>query len=264
MSLLDKIGTIVPKYDADLCLGYSIHIDSEKKKSSRLYKVEVGKKTVVIYLNSLSPKQAKSLQRAIKEEFQHGHIIIIEDTNVELIDKLYNYNDKEDNRLLAFFKDVLSAPDWEVLRDSLFLRSEFKKGNQISAYKASLIQRYGQRGNTISNLCTAGYFENPMLPLCQASKAEFYAYYDIAVNRGITALFVNYNMTIQDITDEIKRMVISAKAYGLTYMHIHGIGNNNIGKIKTFLKQNEKKMGFIVRKVFADEKLHVYVAEIIF
>jgi hypothetical protein len=84
------------------------------------------------------------------------------------------------------------------------------------------------------------------------------------VERGITAIFVNSNMTVEKIGAEIKRKLISSKSYGLSNMHIHGIGDKNIRRIKECIEKEKEAIGFTVKTSFEDKALHVYVAEIIF
>lgn len=153
--------------------------------------------------------------------------------------------------------------DWQALRDSLFLRNEFKNHHSITLLKQNIVHRYGERGNTISNLCTAGYFEATMIPLFNSDQKEFWTYYDLALNKGITALFVNQGMTIDKVGDEIKRRLESGRLYGLKYVHIHGIGDANIKKISTCIEKHKTTLGYTEKNVFSDTKLHVIVIEII-
>ena len=103
-----------------------------------------------------------------------------------------------------------------------------------------------------------------MIPLYNANQTEFWKYYDIAVERGITALFVNAGMTVDKIGEEINRRLISAKSYGLRKIDIHGIGDNNIKKIKECIELEKTHLGFTVKNIYTDKSLHVCVVEIIF
>lgn len=265
--IFEKLGILIPKGKANTLAGYDVHLSSSKPTSGNReakYRINHQSKVVTFYIPNLSVKEKRKLQRAIREEVGDDSAMLIKQAKFDLISRLYKYNNKSDNKILSFFQNVLSRPDWLVLRDSLFLRNEFKNDRSIALLKQDIISRYGERGNLISNLCTAGYFEETMIPLYNHSQEEFHKYYDIAVNRGITALFVNSHMSVEKIKSEIKGRLTSAKAYGLSDFHIHGIGKTNIAKIKQVLEQQKSSEGFQVKTTFEDEKLYVYVVEVIF
>src|SRR5690606_22390167 len=102
-----------------------------------------------------------------------------------------------------------------------------------------------------------------MIPLYNYDPKEFWEYYDIAVNRGIVAFFVNSRMKIKEISEEVIRRVSSAKAYGYPSIHIHGIGNKNIEKINKCLDGIKDDLKFTAKNVFKDKTLGVVVVEII-
>lgn len=242
-----------PDYDIKLCSTVS-------KKTHQVIKTT---KSINIYINNLSPKQLKFLKEDILINFEAGNLFLLEDSRVDLLNRLYQYNDDDDNRILDFFKSILSRMDWEALRDSLFLRYEFKKHRSISTLKTDIIARFSERGNTISNLCTAGYFEEVMINLYNSSKEEFWKYYDLALDKGITALFVNSKMDTKKIQEEIQHRLKSAKTYGLPYVHIHGIGNKNIKNIEECISKQKGSLPFTNKNIFKDDKLHVLIVELI-
>lgn len=261
----DKIKDIIHPSPPSLLLGYSIHLDSTPHDEEEgLSSIDKRNKIVTIYINNLSAKESAKLKKAIKDAFGAEKVLLIEKSKVDLINRLYKYDDKNDNRILTFFKAIISDKDWQVLRDSLFLRNEFKNGRPTGQLKSDIISRYGERGRIISNLCTAGYFEETMMPLYNHDQKEFYKYYDIAVDRAIAALFVNSSMTVEKISIEITNKLKAAKAYGLSTIHIHGIGDKNILRIKECLDSQKVKLGFAVKTSFEDKAFHVYVAEILF
>ena len=120
-----------------------------------------------------------------------------------------------------------------------------------------------KRGNTISNLCTAGYFEKIMIPLYNSSLTEFWRYYDLALDMGITDLFVNATMTTSKIRDEISRRLKLAKTYGLRYIHIHGIGKKNIKNIQECIEKEKGSLDFTEKHLLTNKSLGVLVVELI-
>ena len=264
MSFFEKVKGIIPPKISKNLIDYEIKLDSSPSKVGDKYSFDIKKKLVTIFLGSLSAKEKRTLKTAIKNSFDEGAVILIEESKKDLLQRLYKYDNKEDNQILTFFQPILSFPDYQVLRDALFLRSEFKNRKSVTTLKGDIRSRYGERGVAISNLCTAGYFEETMIPLYNANQTEFWKYYDIAVERGITALFVNAGMTVDKIGEEINRRLISAKSYGLRKIDIHGIGDNNIKKIKECIELEKTHLGFTVKNIYTDKSLHVCVVEIIF
>lgn len=265
MAFIQRLKSIIPTSIAKNLSGYEIRLDfTNKGPEGKDYLVNKSKKQVVIFVKGLTSLRADSLKKAIIDCFHKENAQFVEVSKHDLLDRLYKYNDNGDNQILNFFKPpILAQLDWEALRDSLFLRNEFKHHHPINSLKQDIILRYGERGNTISNLCTAGYFEETMIPLYNSDPKEFWTYYDLALNKGITALFVNHSMTIDKVGDEIKRRLESGKLYGLKYIHIHGIGDENIKKIKTCIEKYKSILGYTQKNVFFDDKLHVIVIEII-
>lgn len=263
MTFFEELHIFIPAGVAKTLLNFNVKLDFSSSQKDKKFRIIKQDNLVIFFVKNLSPKEQKILKRTIKKHFNGDELYLIEETKIPLLDRLYKYNNAKDNQILAFFKPHLSDLDWQALRDSLFLRNEFNNHNNISIYKSDIIMRYGERGNTISNLCTAGYFEEVMIPLFNKSIREFWEYYDLAIDRGITALFVNAGMTIEKIQHEIKRRLISAKSYGLPFIHIHGIGKKNIENIKKCISKEKETGNFTEKNVLVDEKLGVLVVEIL-
>jgi len=259
---LKKFNGIIPQSKIKDIYDYSIKLDFSTG-GSKCYQISRSDKTLIINVNNLPLKEKKILKAIIIDSIDNDKAILIANSRTELLDKLYKYNDSNDNQILSFFKPILSNKDWETLRDSLFLRNEFKKHININNLKLDIKTRYGERGNTISNLCTAGYFEEVMIPLFNSSQTDFWNYYDLSLDMGITALFVNDKMKINEIRDEIKRRLHLGKEYGLQNIHIHGIGKKNIKNIKDCIEKEKSSLNFTEKHLFTDKSLNVLVVELI-
>jgi len=267
MCLIEKLNFFIPQKLINQAKNFDLDIVSDNSKTFEpAFKIVPSKNTVIVYIASLTPKESRKLKAIIRSDFNKDEIYLIENIKTQLFDNLYEYkSENKDSYILNFFKPILSKVDYLALRDSLFLRSRFVKNEDIRSLKKDIRYSYGERGNSISNLCTAGYFENIMIPLYNENQKEFFSYYDIAVDRGITALFVSSKMRIQVIKSEIKRKITSAKSYGqLKTFHIHGIGKGNINKIKRCLSELKKeiKINFIEKNVFLENNTHIFVVEI--
>src|ERR1035437_1017674 len=159
MTFIEDLRTIIPIEIGKQLFNFVIKLDYSQKKRAKPYEISKDEKLVTIFVKNLSPKEDRHLKKAIKTHFDSNELLLIEESKTALLNRLYQYNDVEDNQILSFFKPVLSSLDWQTLRDSLFLRNEFRNHHQIGVLKSEIISRYGERGNVISNMCTAGYFE---------------------------------------------------------------------------------------------------------
>ena len=270
MDFFDAIKRIIPSAVSNKITGlFFIQISSEftsilDKYSLESIKVDGAKATKVIFhFANLTQKDKKRLELACKESFEFKKQFI-ENSKDALLRKLYHYNNDGDNAILDFFKsrNLISAQDCDVLRDSLFIRNEFKNNKKyVFDLKTDINNRYGVRGNIICNLCVAGYFES-MIHMYIKDPTEFHKYWDNAVNKGIVALFVNGNMTVDAICAELKRRA----NFGVQYVDVHGIGDSNIRKINECIERNNEEIGirFQINNKFYDEELHILVAQVVF
>lgn len=238
MSFFKELHRIIPIELSDELDDFSLSIKKENKGRNKHlpYRINKSRKEVIIFLDNLSWKENKDLKKVILKYFRNNEVKFIEQSKVDLIKRLIDFNHGDSVKILNFFKDILNNTDYNALRDSLFLREEYKRGNSIGYLKSEILSNYGQRGNIISNLCSAGYFEEVMMPLYNEDKTKFYEFYDLAVDRGVKALFVNHNMTVNKIINEIKHRIKSAKNSGLKNINIHGIGSINVKNIKKVWK----------------------------
>lgn len=263
MAFFEGLKKIIPANIAEKLYDYDLKVSHSNSASDKNHHVDKDKKIVTIYLNKLTFKEKNILEKQVLNSFNENKLKFVENDKIDLVEKLIAYDKKDNGTTLTFFSNILTKNDLLALRDSLFLRDEYLSGHIISDLKKDIALAYGERGNIISNLCSAGYFEEVMIPLFNKSKTEFMSFYDVAVDRGVKALFVNAGMTTQTIKEEIKRRLNSAKASGLKSINIHGIGKKNIQNIKSCLikEKEDDKIKFLDKKIY--EKENVIIVEII-
>lgn len=262
MAFFEGLKKIIPAKIAENSYDYDL-ILSESSTAKVNFKVDKENKKITLFLNKLSFKEKEILRKHLLANFESNKLRFIESEKINLIEKLISYNKRDDGHLIEFFKDILSKNDLLALRDSLFLRDEYLNSNSISQLKRDIAFSYGERGNIISNLCTSGYFEEIMIPLYNKNKTEFFEFYDMAVDRGVKAFFVNAGMSITFITQEIETRLASAHSYGLKSINIHGIGSKNVKNIKKSLVKvkNNNKVSFLKKNIY--EKDNVVIVELI-
>jgi len=184
---------------------------------------------------------------------------LLESETSELLKRLYEYKAGNTNQqTLHFFSDLIPRNDYSALSAALFLKNEFSHGKDVRKLKQDIRFQYGERGSCISNLCTAGYFEEFLMPAYNAlTREEFLELYSLVVDHEALTIFVHQGMAIEEISEIIKNRLSIAKTYGLTFFHIHGIGKSNIEKIKECLKSQKDFFNFYEKKYLEKENILV-------
>lgn len=181
-----------------------------------------------------SDKLMSKGDRAVEAEFAH----LIDDATpfIELA--------KKDNQLLRELQGVVPSSDMSIIRAALFIRRLYKGNQNVSRYKQLISQQYGSRGTNISNLISAGYYEDYVLPTYKQllqdegddAKGIFGDIYEEAVTQYPFAVFVAASRNHSEIKEEVVRKIqlnILSDRHGL---NIHGIGKQNQKTIMSILE----------------------------
>jgi hypothetical protein len=224
------------------------------------YDKDTGK--LKVYRENLSEEKKNELDLIIKESVQEGNKFL-EKESLNLLKDLCNFqkNKGNDKKVLGFFHEAITKEDLEALEAALYLRKKFLEKCDIRYLKQDIRTRFGDRGNHIANLCTAGYFENFFMPLYNSSRENFEKIYEVVVSKSAMAIFVNSQMNDIEIADKIKRKLEISKKYGLKFLHIHGIGELNIRTIRNCLEENKELFKFYDKDIF--EKDSIIIVELI-
>ena len=235
---------------------------SNQSKIDKEYVYDKDNNKIDVFLDNLPEEKQKKLKSILKENIDEGNKFLEEKTSFLLNDLYAFQKDKgDDEKLLDFFEPIISEEDLEALENSLYLRKKFRERKDVKFLKEDIITRFGDRGKNISNLCTAGYFENFLMPLYNSSQEDFKKIYEVAVSKSVLAIFVHSEMQDDEITKEIKRKLEISKKYGLKFLHIHGIGETNIETIKRCIEENRDFFNFYNKDIF--EKNGIIVVEIL-
>lgn len=233
--------------------------NSENKKSTSLIRSDEND-NLFLDISKLNNEQKEKLKLIVPEYLQEGSKLLQLET-ANLLENLYSYNrNNTDKQILEFFKCIVPPNDLEALEASLYLRHVFHKHENVSDLKRNIRETFGLRGNNIANLCTAGYFEEFLIPLYNSSKERFTELYELIVSKSIIAVFVHQGININEIPNEINEKIQISKKYGIGFIHIHGIGERNIMTIKECISKNES-FNYFEKKVF--EKDNILIIELL-
>lgn len=245
MSLLDKLSKLINISLPKLKRLGNIHIfsDNETEKIT----INDNKKVinVTININKLESENIPLLKTTLTELVTENDELLIEDNARKTLEDFSNVDKQRANQsVLEYFKGKIPSKDIEILRASLYLKSVFEREGPVFQLKQDIMNRFGDRGRNISNLCTAGYFTSQIKPLYDEMYAqpnfspdEFLKVYEIIVTESPYAVFINAGMSQEDVKREVLDRIEVDKKYGIKYLNIHGIGKDNVDKIINLLKE---------------------------
>ncbi len=220
------------------------------------YLIDKGDGIFNLLWDKIPPEEKKEIKQIVQSSILEGGSKLLMNETSELLDNLYQYNQNniDDKQILNFFKTNIPINDLEALESALFLRSKFRKKEDIKKLKADIRGRFGDRGNNICNLCTAGYFEEFLIPLFNSSKDRFDELYELIITNFLLAIFVHQGMEQDEVKIEIDRKINASKKYGIKFVHIHGIGERNITKIRECVTDNESTE-YLVKEIYKKDNI---------
>ncbi|MFA5157864.1 MAG: hypothetical protein WC451_01560 [Patescibacteria group bacterium] len=241
-------------------------LTSEEKK------VEVKLENCVV--NIVNPHYAKGEEKQVIDDFITSSFsrrmeFIEPSADLTCLDYAKISSDQEYQSIVGFFRNRLPQVDLNLLETALYLRKVYKSGDRerCKLLKTQIISRYGTRGANLSNLCTAGYLENSIIPLFKELDKEKWLepekfrsiFYDL-IDSYPTAVFVYQGMTDDDINNKIFKKIRENVEFGLLYLTIHGIGKDNIKTVKRVLQRiTSESLGKLINEEILGDSIKARV-----
>lgn len=225
--------------------GESVNIDIDKIKESA------------------GEDKAHELIRQVKDEEEN---IWREDTEKD-VESVKNSRSSEEIRdALDFFKKVISEKHLKALEASLYMREAWQKREEhVESRKEDIIEKFGDEGRRISNLCSAGYFDEGgyLRELYQRmSQSEGYKegdfrkkFNEIVMNEPFS-VFVSHSEPESNILSKVKQKLRKYKKYGVRvdFVDVRGIGEYNVEKIENVMNKLDNELESIKYTELEDDK----------
>ncbi|MFH1504040.1 MAG: hypothetical protein ABIH08_01430 [Candidatus Omnitrophota bacterium] len=234
LEILKKIFPINIKLPEHISLIHIGKLDNSKKI------IHNDSSKTIVNLNSLSKEEEQGLKEILPLALKENYTLLTEDTKLKAEDFKKESGSVEAKEILAFLRPKISAEEINIWRAALYLRSKHNTGRreEVKKLKYEIMQKYGEKGRNIANLCSENYVKDFLIPLYNAFKQfhkdvnlateKFRVAYELIVNELPFTIFVNYRMSVDDIKLEIEKR----KRYGSKFINIHGIGEDNKDKIQ--------------------------------
>ena len=264
MTILDKIK--------GLLIDVNIKLSNVTGNKFSLFNYEDNRKILVIgddgktkglKLAALDKQIEEKIEKLLKEA-DKGTLIANNDSEKLLKEASESLKTRDNVDLLSFFQNKIPSEDFTILSASLVIRDKFNKGKTetVSILRRQLAQTYGDKANQISNLCTAKYFEDFLIPFYkEMSKAkdftieEFKRAYVKLISDFPVAIFINAFESKKEVEQKIRNKIESNKKYSVPYLNIHGIGQGNIKTIKYVISKLKHHVDYSDMKVELDEPI---------
>jgi|SRR3989344_3292957 len=262
MGWFDKLKALFNLEINSPLINVNITRNSDNNVRGKEHFFDKEKKRLHINYDELSEEKKKDLAKIFRDKIDSGSEIF-EDKTYILLKDLYDYQKSrgEDKKILDFFFPVIPKDDYEALEASLYLRKKFNERVDVRKLKEDIRRRFGDRGNNIANLCTAGYFEKFLIPLYNHSKDDFNKVYEVVISKSAMAIFVHSQMSDYEITQGLGKKIDLSKRYGLDFVHIHGIGERNILTVMRWIEEHKDSLDFFNKEIF--EKEGIIIVELL-
>ena len=207
--------------------------------------------TFNINLDALSPEQNKAFAEYIQGlKNSKQDYLVIESKSYAVIEELYKIN--PNFKAVKKLEGALLPEDYSALEDAVYIEhlTETKNFKEIPERKRQIRYEYGERGNTITNLYTAGYFQGIFLPLYDDllkdpnNLDEFRLVFDKLIRDFPLAIFINRSMDLDLVKSTIKEKILRNQKYGIKKLHVHGINRQNCNNIKEAIRLMEEENAF--------------------
>ena len=207
---------------------------------------------IVINPDALDVNAQQELQRIIRLAPQEIGEIAEEsaEREIESIERTKDIPRIEE--ILDFFRSKISEAHLDILEKSLYLRDSFERGESIEKRKRDLMKKYGRDGNTIANLCTAGYFDrgNYLREIYEEIKDDNQCRreFEEIIKTQPFSVFVSRTKTEGQVMNEIKTKLQKYKKYGIKFLDVRSIGTKNVEKAIKSIRKIEEEVEHIEYK----------------
>ncbi len=218
----------------------SVHLDNDTK-------------SLFLNIDKMSEKERQQLKAIIPEIYDESGSILRSDTR-KLIENFRQVEaDPATAATLDYFRPLIPADDWPILRSSLYMKECHRRDRHPEGdrTKSAIVETYGDRGRNIANLYSAGYFDDWFRPLHEALVAEhedvaeakraFEKIYETIVKDAPWTVFVSRHRTKSAIKTEIVGKLQKNVGYGIKWLNVHGLGQDNVDTITSICGEVEKE-----------------------
>ncbi|HXS99389.1 MAG TPA: hypothetical protein VN915_01830 [Elusimicrobiota bacterium] len=233
--LLETLKPEVSLLKSDKIEINNVHVGREPAAPTITHNPATGE--LKINLSGMTPEQIKATAEILKDGFFNRGQTFVEKTSSDTILEVRKVEAKN-QEILDALKPFVSADDHMAVRAALFLRDEYQAGKNVNKLKHQMVTRFGKRGANIANLCSAGYLDGVPDQIEKARQSPGFAeerlrkWFDLFVAESAFAVFVKAEDNETATRKFIVEKITTNASYGIHRLVIHGIGKDNLNKIR--------------------------------
>lgn len=218
-----------------------IHITNSPSEKSSYKKVsgDFGNK-LILNVAGLTDKQRRVLRNTLKVALGANVQGLLKQEALNLIEDIRASKvGQKFDEIYKILKTIMPSSDIPILKSCLYLQEKFEEGGKeefVAKLKRDIVERFGDRGAKIANLCSAKYFDNFIVPLFTDLKdshapQQLTAIYNLIIEQSVFAVFVSSMVRGDKLKKKIIEKIESNRRYGIKFVNVHGIGKENVTKI---------------------------------
>lgn len=223
--------------------------------------------------NSLEEDEFDEVQGKLRESFEEGDttdFVALESSDkFKQIEK--HVEDEQIQRVLEFFENKISKEHSDALQAGLHMRriSEEEDSVDVDEIKNDIEKKFGSDGRSIANLCNAGYFDEggylrELYYEMEASEdfvqSDYQDRFEEIIRYEPFTVFVSRYDSNKDILIETRRKLRKYNKYGVRFVDVRGIGQENIRKIRTVVNRLDnivENMQYKVKEEESDIRIRI-------
>lgn len=251
MNILDRLKNLV---DIDIDIGNrdikNINIKAESDENP--LSISEDGEELVIDVNALDNEKVTEVEEIIGDAYDSQGKVLEHNSQKELT-KIEQTDTNRIEETLDYFGPKISNEHLEILEKALYLRERWQRNSSVTKQKEDIMEKYGQEGRSITNLCTAGYFDedrylrelyNEMRDSGYYKEGDYREEFEEIIRNEPFSVFVSRGDSVKDTKIQIESRLRKYKKYGVRvkFIDVRGIGPSNIETIESTIEILEEEL----------------------
>jgi HD-GYP domain-containing protein (c-di-GMP phosphodiesterase class II) len=168
MAIWDILGNLFPETLVNIesnDTNINIVKNGGDNSATNIRESEEGTDVIDINLDALSQREQREFMSEVRDEWNDDGELILDERSQDKRAIERTIEDEDINSTLSFFDEILPERYYGMLKASLFLRKAWEGDetyippDEVQQRKTEIAEEYGREAYNVSNLCTAGYFD---------------------------------------------------------------------------------------------------------
>ena len=245
MLVFDKIKEFLGRAKADALLTSNVETSSNARDRIKNVTnkgdgtINIQNTTNNYYTINIDPQSLPEdwgeSKELLRKRFNDGEIRFVAGQADTEIGDYKRFSNSAKNDVAQFFKGKISGTDMSYLRVGLYVDYLAT----VDPQKAKTVRENSirdARSRNIINLASAGYFETYIKPIYESDPSSFNVEYEEIVKYMPETVFVNNNMTVNDVVREVDKRICRSMRY---HLDVRSVTVNGLNQSVKTIKEAE-------------------------